>query len=62
MEGVVLGDIRAGGPAATSRRPGQYIIVPVQLTAESKAVLDGIRSEFPMAYDQDGVQLFLRRP
>ena len=40
----------------------EYIIVPVGLTAESKAVLDGIRSEFTMAYDQDGVQLFLRRP
>ena len=40
----------------------EYLIVPMQLPTEAKAVLDAIRSDFTMVYDQDGVQLLVRRP
>jgi len=39
----------------------QYLLLPSQLDAEPKAVLDGIKADFDVVYDQGGVVLLRRR-
>ena len=40
----------------------QYILVPNTISAEDMATLDSLRGEFTVVFDQDGVELFERRP